>query len=405
VAAVAQRRRGVRPWRAPGGAARFGILRTVRVALNLVFLVPGEVGGMEIYARELIPRLAAIEGIEPVCLVNREAAETGGGPWGEACPMEVVPVRARSRVQWVRGEQQYVPRLAARGGCDLVHSLASTAPLWGRVPRVTTIHDINYLVVPEAHFGLRAAGMRVLVPGAARRSRRVIVDAQSTLRDLVERLGVAEEKVDVVPLAAEPRGSDVPTPEPDLRARLGLGDRAVVLAPGAKRPHKNLARVVDALALIEPQRRPLLVASGYVTPYDDGLRARAQSAGVAGDVLLPGWLPEADVEGLYALAALVAYPSLYEGFGLPVLEAMARGVPVVTSGRSSLPEVAGDAALLVDPLRAGEIAAAITRVLDDGALRDRMRAQGLEQAARFSWERTAQLTAASYRRALGQPQR
>ena len=137
----------------------------MHVALNLVYLVPGETGGMETYARELVPRLAAREDLRVTCLVNREAGEAGGGPWGEVCAMEVVPVRASSRIEWVRGEQQHVPRIAARIGADLVHSLGSTAPLWGRVPRVTTIHDLNYLLVPDAHFGLRGLGMRVLVPG------------------------------------------------------------------------------------------------------------------------------------------------------------------------------------------------------------------------------------------------
>ncbi len=375
----------------------------LRVALNLVYLVPGEVGGMETYARELIPRLAATDGLELLCLVNREAEQAGGGPWGEICPMEVVPVRARSRVEWVRGEQQHVPRMAARASCDLVHSLASTAPLRGRVPRVTTIHDLNYMIVPEAHLGLRALGMRLLVPAAARRSRRIIVDAASTRADLVERLGVPEAKVDVVPLAAERPLALAPAPEAALRERLALGDRRVLLCPGAKRPHKNLARVIDALAQIDASRRPLLVATGYETPYDDELRARADAAGVAADVRLPGWLADADLEGLYALAAVVAFPSLYEGFGLPVLEAMARGVPVVTSGRSSLPEVAGDAALLVDPTSSAEIAAALERVLADAALRERMSADGLAQAGRFSWDRTAELTFASYRRALAGP--
>ena len=192
------------------------------MALNLVYLVPGEVGGMETYARELIPRLAAIDGVEPLCLVNREAAEAGGGPWGEACPMEVVPVRARSRVQWVRGEQQYVPRIAARAGCDLVHSLASTAPLWGRVPRVTTIHDINYLVVPEAHFGVRGLGMRALVPAAARRSRRIVVDAASTRADLVERLGVARGE-DRRRAAGGRAGRPTLTPTPEAELRDGSG--------------------------------------------------------------------------------------------------------------------------------------------------------------------------------------
>jgi glycosyltransferase involved in cell wall biosynthesis len=371
----------------------------LRVALNLVFLVPGEVGGMETYARELIPRLAARNDVELLCLINREAAEAADGPWGDVAPMEVVPVTARSRVQWVRGEQQYVPRIAERERADLVHSLASTAPLWGRVPRVTTIHDLNYLIVPEAHFGIRALGMRALVPLAARRSRRIIVDAASTKRDLRERLKVPDAKVDVVPLAAGPPDGAT-TAEDELRARLGLGDRPVVLSPGARRPHKNLATVVQALAAIAPERRPLLVAPGYVTPYDDELRARARAAGVSCDVLLPDWLSASDLEGLYSLAELVVFPSLYEGFGFPVLEAMARGVPVVTSDRSSLPEVAGDAALVVDPLDTQAIAGAIERVLSDQALRERMRADGLAQAAHFSWDRTAELTIASYRRAL-----
>jgi glycosyltransferase involved in cell wall biosynthesis len=265
---------------------------------------------------------------------------------------------------------------------------------------VTTIHDLNYLLVPEAHFGLRALGMRILVPAAARRSRRIIVDAVSTQRDLTARLRVPESKIDVVPLAAAPPEL-AGTPEAQLRAGLGLGERAVVLSPGARRPHKNLVAVVEALAAIPSERRPLLVAPGYVTPFDDELRERARAIGVSGDVLLPEWLSAADIEGLYSLAELVVFPSLYEGFGFPVLEAMARGVPVVTSGRSSLPEVAGDAALIVDPLDRRAIAAAIERVLADGALRERLRADGLAQAARFSWDRTAEQTIASYRRALG----
>ncbi len=104
----------------------------MHVALNLVYLVPGEVGGMEVYARELVPRLAARDDLRITCLVNREAAEAGDGPWGEVCPMEVVPVRARNRIEWVRGEQQYVPRIATRVGADVIHSLASTAPLRGQ---------------------------------------------------------------------------------------------------------------------------------------------------------------------------------------------------------------------------------------------------------------------------------
>ena len=373
----------------------------LHVALNLVYLVPGETGGMEVYARELIPRLAARGDVRLTCLINREAAEEGGGPWGEACPMKVVPVRASSRVEWVRGEQQHVPRMAARLGADLVHSLASTAPLWGRVPRITTIHDLNYLLVPEAHFGLLGLGMRVLVPASVRRSRRLIVDAASTRDDLQRHLKVDPGKVDVVPLAAAPPAGGAATGEAELRARLGLGDRAVVLSPGARRPHKNLATVIDALAQIPAEQRPMLVATGYRTPYEDELRARAAGLGVGADLVLPEWLGAADLEGLYALSSAVVFVSRSEGFGLPVLEAMTRGVPVITSSRSSMPEVAGTAALLVDPDDQHAIAGALTTLVTDPAERERLIAAGRARAAQFSWERTAELTAASYGRALG----
>jgi len=377
----------------------------IHIALNLVFLVPGEVGGMETYARELIPRLAARQGLRVTCLVNRDAAEIGGGPWGEVAPMEVLPVSARNRLEWVRGEQQYVPRLAKRRGCDLVHSLASTAPLWGAVPRVTTIHDLNYLKVPDAHFGLRGLGMRVLVPAAARRSRRILVDAASTRADLSADLGTPADKIDVVPLGVSPPPA-VPV-EAAARARASLSlpaDRPLVLSVSAKRPHKNLERLLQALAATPGEHRPLLVVPGYPTEYEAELRRRAVELGVAEDVRWPSWVSPADLEGLYAAAACLVFPSLYEGFGLPVLEAMARGVPVASSNRSSLPEVAGDAALLFDPEDPAAIARAMTRLLSDRELRERLGRAGRERAAAFTWERTAELTAASYARALpGRP--
>jgi glycosyltransferase involved in cell wall biosynthesis len=369
----------------------------IHVALNLVYLVPGEIGGMETYARELLPRLAARDDVRVTALINREAL-AAGGPWLDV-PNVLIPVHARSRIEWVRGEQQYVPRAAARAGADLVHSLASTAPLHGSVRRITTIHDLNYKLVPEAHFGVRGLGMRVLVPASARRSQRIIVDAESTRRDLVEHLGVPAGKVDVVPLGASPAAAATPSESGDLRARLGLGGRRVLLSASAKRPHKNLARLLRALAAIDAERRPLLVIPGYPTAHEAELRELAGELAIAGDVVFPAWVSDADLEGLYADADAVVFPSLYEGFGLPVLEAMQRGVPVATSDRSSLPEVAGGAALLFDPEDTDAIRAAIERLLDDAALRERLRAAGRERAAAFTWERTAELTAAAYERA------
>ncbi|TMK98962.1 MAG: glycosyltransferase family 4 protein [Actinobacteria bacterium] len=356
---------------------------------------------MEIVARELIPALlgAAEPGMRFTAFINREATAAGGGPWGELLPTVTVPVNARRREQWVFGEQALLPRLAARARVDLVHSLASTAPLWGPFRRVVTVHDLIYAHYPEAHGRLRAGAMRVLVPTAARRSHRVICDSQSTRADLVDMLGIKPERVDVVPLGVG-TGRRYARPETEVRARFELGSREVLLSLSAKRPHKNLAALIGALARLPPERRPLLVLAGYPTAHEQELRGRAASAGVASDVRFVGWLSPAEVEGLWAIARAFVFPSLYEGFGLPVLEAMARGVPVACSDASSLPEVAGEAALLFDPYDEDAIAQALARLIDDAELRRRLAALGRERVREFTWERTARLTLQSYARAL-----
>jgi glycosyltransferase involved in cell wall biosynthesis len=374
----------------------------MHVGLNLIFLVPGETGGMEVAARELIPALVkAAPDVRFTAFVNREAAASKDGPWGELLPAVMVPVNARNRIQWVRGEQMLLPRLAAREGVDLLHSLASTAPARGRFRRVVTVHDLIYARFPEAHAGIRDLGMRVLVPLAVRRSDRVIVDSQSTRRDLMELLGTSEDRIDVAPLGLGAVKRSDPLPEPELRQLLDLGDRAVVLSLSAKRPHKNLLALIDAVALIPAERRPLLVLPGYPTAHETELRERAHTLGLVDDVRFLGWLSVKELEGLWSLAAAFVYPSLYEGFGLPVLEAMARGVPVACSNASSLPEVAGDAAVMFDPRDESAIASAVENLLSDRAAAERLRIRGLERAREFTWERTAKLTLDSYARALG----
>ncbi len=371
----------------------------MHVGLNLIFLVPGETGGMEVAARELIPALVkAAPDVRFTAFVNREAAAAKDGPWGELLPAVTVPVNARNRVQWVRGEQMLLPRLAARAGVDLVHSLASTAPVWGRFRRVVTVHDLIYARFPEAHAGVRDLGMRVLVPFGVRRSDRVIVDSHSTQRDLVELLHTRAEHIDVVPLGIGTTKRREPLGERDLRGRFELGERRIVLSLSAKRPHKNLLALIGALALIPAERRPLLVLPGYPTAHEADLRIGARTLGVEGDVRFLGWLSGEEFEGLWQVAEAFVYPSLYEGFGLPVLEAMARGVPVACSNVSSLPEVAGEAALTFDPHDERAIAGALERLLSDRVEAERLGALGLERAREFTWERTARMTLESYRR-------
>jgi glycosyltransferase involved in cell wall biosynthesis len=373
----------------------------LHVGLNLIFLVPGETGGMEVVARELIPALvsAAPEGVRFSAFINRETQQAADGPWGELLPAVTVPVHARSRVQWVLGEQALLPRLATRAGVDLLHSLGSTSPLRGPFRRVVTIHDLIYARFPEAHAGMRGKGMRVLVPAAARRSDRVIADSESTRSDLVALLGLDRERIDVVPLGLGSVQRDSPLSEQAVRGHFDLGRRDVLLSVSAKRPHKNLIALVGALSQIPAERRPVLVVPGYPTWHERELAQHAQELGVSADLRLVPWLPGPELEGLWAIARGFVFPSLYEGFGLPVLEAMARGVPVASSNASSLPEVAGEAALLFDPHDERAIAAAMQRLLvpEEAA---RLRAAGAARARQFTWQRTAEGTLASYERAL-----
>ncbi len=372
----------------------------MHIGLNLIFLVPGETGGMEVYARELIGALLAEAppGTRFTAFLSREAA--AGGPWEDGLATLTVPVNAQNRVQWVVGEQALLPRMAARAGVDLVHSLASTAPAWGRFRRVVTVHDLIYARFPEAHAGIRDRGMKVLVPLAVRRSDRVIAISQSTRNDLVQLLGVPDAKIDVV---EQGMGSVSPpaATAAETRARFELGERRVLLSLSARRPHKNLAALIGAMARIPAEERPLLVLPGYRTRHEQELRERARAAGIETDVRFLQWMSGEDIEALWAVADVFVFPSLYEGFGLPVLEAMARGVPVACSNTSSLPEVAGDAALLFDPRDELAIADALRRLLSDGALREQLRARGLARAREFSWARTARLTLECYARALG----
>jgi glycosyltransferase involved in cell wall biosynthesis len=359
---------------------------------------------MEVYARELIPELvAAAPKTRFTAFVNREAADVHDAPWGELIPRVLVPVSARNRFDWVRGEQQLLPRLAARAGVDLIHSLGGTAPGWGRYRRVVTIHDLAYRLAPEAHLGVAGLGMRVLVPLAAHRSHRIIVPSAATGRDVGRVLRIPAARVTVIPEGVGTPVGVSPLPERELRTRLGAGHRPIVLCVAAKRPHKNLARLVGAMTLFADERRPLLVLPGYSTAHERELREHAARLGVAEDIRFLGWVDPAELEGLYAAAACFVFPSLFEGFGLPVLEAMARGVPVACSQRGALAEVAGDAAVGFDPESDQEIASAVERLLTDPDEAARRRAAGLRRASQFSWAGAAAETLACYRLVVGEP--
>jgi glycosyltransferase involved in cell wall biosynthesis len=374
----------------------------VHVGLNLVYLVPGETGGMETYARELISALVReAPALKMTAFVNLETAEGALG-LGPGVDIVTVPVRARSRAQWVWGEQFHLPRLGRRYGIDILHSLGSTSPAHGPFTRVTTIHDVIYHRFPEAHFGLRTLGMRVLVPLSARRSGRIIAVSRCTATDIEQFLHVPADKIDVVHLGLGdlPRAKEDVEPEDAVRRRWALGERPVLLTLSAKRPVKNLERLLDSLSLLRLEPRPVLMMPGYATEHEDRLRRRARDLGLEGDVRMPGWVPAAQIEGLWRVAACFVFPSLYEGFGIPVLEAMGRGVAVACSDRGSLPEVAGSAARYFNPEQPSEIASAIRELVTDEQLRGHFVELGRRRAERFTWSRAAKETLATYEWAI-----
>jgi glycosyltransferase involved in cell wall biosynthesis len=369
------------------------------IGLDLLFLAPGDTGGMEIYARELVPLLpAAFPEARFTVLAGRElSAEWRRRPWHRDIGLVALPASSSTRIVRTAAQQSVVAGAALRAKVDLLHSLGNIAPLAGP-RRVVTMHDLIYLSHPETTTGLLAKGLSLLAPAVARRSARIIADSEATSRELQRLLGTPAAKIDVVALGPGLPPSTPPADEARLRAELGLGDLPLVLSVSARRPHKNLVRLVEAIGRLP---HAALVLPGYPSPeHEQELRAVARQVGAEDRVHLCGWLDDAQLEGLYAAASCLAFPSLAEGFGLPVLEAMMRDLPVACSAASSLPEVAGDAALLFDPLSVDAIAAAIDHLLGDAALRARLIARGREQVKRFSWERTAAATAASYRRAL-----
>ena len=371
----------------------------MHVAFNAMHLVPGETGGSELYARRLIPallegssdfRATIFAGVEAVRALREE-------PWGADVDLVALGFDPRSRVRRVAAEQTLLPRGVRRLRPDLLHNLFTTAPIAPGVPQVTTILDVIYKRFPETHSGLLARGMALLVPLSARRSARVLTISEAAKKDIVNYVGVPEDRVDVTLLGPALASAAEPVAEQELRSRLGLGTAPIILTVSAKRPHKNLERLIEAVSRVHGV---VLIVPGYTTAFEQDLRAGASSLPGGDRIRFTGWVDDATLEGLYRAATCFVFPSLAEGFGLPVLDALARGVPVACSNTSSLPEVAGDAALYFDPTDTDAVTQAIEQLVADPELRARLAEAGPDRAKLFSWEQTAAATLAAYERAL-----
>lgn len=306
------------------------------------------------------------------------------------------------RQQWV------VPRQLRRLKATLYHSPYYLMPYLPGVPTVLTCYDLIPLIHPRYFTAAQRLVFRAAHLMAAHTAAVVLAISQATRADLLRYLRLPAGKVVAIPLAAEARFTPSSgAGRPPANARGSTLPERYVLYLGSNKPHKNLVRLVDAWqrvcrSAVADLGVILVVAGSWDTRYPEA-RRRVEELGLGDRVAFLPDVPEADLPDLYRGALLFVFPSLYEGFGLPVLEAMACGTPVVSANTSSLPEVVGDAALLADPLDVEALAGAMSKVLADDVLRQELRSRGLAQAARFSWERTARETLAAYARA-GRPE-
>jgi len=360
--------------------------------------------GVGTYTANLIRALAERGGDEVVPLLYRDvhpsfAAELRGSPVAFRPEGGRWPMNSVAWMHWA------LRRRVRRSSFDVCHFTNSAAPWQLDCPYVLTIHDAGLWLHPEHHPARRLLALRPVVPRAARRADAVITVSHAVKEELVEVLGLAEDKVRVVHPGVSPRFHRVPLPEELARTRQScrLPER-FVLCVGALEPRKNLLGLLAAHATVtsEPALRDVgLVFVGPLgwknAPFERAIAGRGPGA----PVRVLGPVDGATLVALYHLAAVLAFPSFYEGFGLPVVEAMACGTPVVTSNRGALAEVAGDAAELVDPTRVDGIAAGLRRVLEDPRHREALRQRGTRRARAFTWERAAEQTRAIYAEITG----
>ncbi len=362
--------------------------------------------GIGTYVRNLVRHLARID-LETTYLLFCNPADESTL---RDLAANFVPVVDRSARYGVR-EHLSIPLKLRRLGAELLHSPHYVRPLFCTIPTVVTIHDCIHLIFPQYlpnRMAFRYA--RYMMGSAVRRSALVYTVSEASRADILRFYPWTEpEKVCVVPNAIDAELLEDPGAEERerVRERYQIRHRFVLFAGNVK-PHKNLERLIRAFARVRAlpghDDLQLVLAGDDVSRYSS-LRRTVEQTGVRQDVRFFGFVPHRTLAALYRMASVFAFPSLYEGFGLPPLEAMACGTPVVTSRISALPEVVGDGALLVDPYSEEAIAQGVARVLDDAELRRGLVERGRQRASSFSWERSVRAIHAGYLKVLGRPLR
>jgi glycosyltransferase involved in cell wall biosynthesis len=363
--------------------------------------VGARLAGNESYAINLIEALAQIDSINKYTLyvTRREAVERFRGRWPNFFVSQTLPHTPLVRIPLTLSAE------LRRNPVDVLH-VQFTAPPLAPCPLVVSIHDLSFEHLPDTFKRRSRIQLRLTVRSSARRAARILALSENVRQDIIETYGIPPERVTMIPLAAPDHFAPV-TEEDELR-RVRHTYNIVgeyILSVGSIQPRKNLARLVRAYARLRDERPgvklPKLVLVGKKAwLYDETLQVIEES-GAGDQILLTGYVSESDLPALYSGAICFVYPSYFEGFGLPPLEAMKCGAPVIVGNQTSLPEVVGDAGLMVDPFDEAEIASALARLIDNPDLRDQLRVKGLKRAAQFSWHDTARRTLEVYEQVAG----
>jgi glycosyltransferase involved in cell wall biosynthesis len=359
--------------------------------LNALFLDPSVSGGPETYLRGLAPALARVARDTRFTVVTTRSGASAlyADGWSAWAEVRSLPCEDGQRLRRTTAEQLMLPLLARRLKADLLHSLASVAPVWAGVPSVITLHDATFLRM-RTFDRVTTFGMGHLMSRASRHADSLLAASAAARDEVCEILSLDPAMFTVVPHGPGRPAQGEPLAEEELRARYGLGESRVVLCVAAK----NQELLVRALPLLPEDAVVMLV--GHAEPYEMDVRRLARELGLERRVRFLGYASDAELDGLWRLAACAAFPTLGEGFGLPVLEAMARGVPVACSDLPVLREVGGEVPHYFPP---GDQAAA-ARAIEAAWADPEAAPAGRERAAAFSWEAAARETLAAYAKAV-----
>lgn len=372
----------------------------MRIAIDAHSVGTG-LGGNESYATNLIEALAEIdqENRYTLYVTKRAAVERFSDRWPNVSVRSTLPHTPFIRIPLTLSAE------LRRNPVDVLH-VQFTAPPFSPCPVVVSIHDLSFEHLPQTFKWRSRKQLRITVRRSAREASQVIALSEYARNDIIETYQVSPEKISAIPLAAAAHFRPLDDEEELQRVRQTYGiEGDYILTVGAIQPRKNLSRLVAAYARLrhaKPEvKLPKLVLAGKCAwMYDETLRA-IKELELGDAVIVTGYVPERDLPALYSGALCFVYPSYFEGFGLPPLEAMQCGVPVIVGNRTSLPEVVGTAGILVDPFEVDALAAALERVVSDSNLRTELSVQGLARAKLFNWQATARQTLAVYRKAAG----